>query len=110
MNFTQWDNLEIEIAECVLARSVPFPEAIRIACNNQKSASAKMLLLAAMSVVLNSEEFFIPITVEERMESYERYKIIAALAADVVVLRVGQDTCGDLSAFWSATGDEFFRA
>jgi hypothetical protein len=108
MDCGDWDYFEEQIATLVLMEAVSFPKAIGIVCTKHPGRSANVLLLAAISFVTHIDSYSGVVEKKALAQSYRRYQVIAALAADSALLSRRSRTCNDLLIFWRTTDSEVF--
>lgn len=110
MDTCEWEYFEEQIATRVLTGAANLPDAIYDICVGHRDGAANALLLAAISFVthLDNDAIFDEENAQEM--SISRYRIMAALAADVALLNVQARTCGDLQQVWRATQTHVFCA
>jgi hypothetical protein len=80
------EKFEIAIAELVFISSMSFADAIGRLCENNQDRQASSLLLASISHATHSDHYLsldVPNTLQA---SIHRYRVIAALSADVALL------------------------
>ncbi len=109
MDSVTWDIFEERIATLVLLESFPLPRAIGTLCSEHPDISADILLLAAISFATHLDTTSGHIENKALVQSHRRYRIIAALAADVALLAPGDRTCKALCSFWITSQSDVFR-
>ena len=109
METDAWESFEAEIATLVLIQDVSLPEAIGDACRQHPKRDANALLLSVISFVTHFDHDAIFLEDEAPKASIDWYRMIAVLAAEVVLLPSETRTCGDLQLLWMTTGNQVFR-
>ena len=108
MDAISWDFFEERIATMVLLEAVPLPQAIGVLCRAYPDISADVLLLATISFATHLDTTSGHIENKALVQSHRRYRIIAALAADVALLAPGERTCRALGTFWATSHNDIF--
>lgn len=108
MDCGDWDYFEEQIATIVLMEAISFPKAIGIVCRKHPGRNADVLLLAAISFVTHIDSYSGVVENKALAQSHRRYRVIAALAADIALLSPKSRTCNDLLIFWRTTDSEVF--
>ena len=108
MDTILWDFFEERIATLVLLETYTLSKAIGVTCRRHPSDSADVLLLAAISFVTHLDNAAGFVEGTSLLKSHRRYRVIAALAADVALLSHTNRTCYDLLEFWRSTRSTVF--
>ncbi|KIN60105.1 hypothetical protein Z945_1072 [Sulfitobacter noctilucae] len=108
MDVAGWDFFEERIATLVLLENHSLPQAIGALCDAYPESSADQLLLAAISFATHLDTTSGHVEDKALAQSHRRYRVIAALAADLALLPDGKRQCEDLRLFWQASGSEVF--
>lgn len=106
----EWDRLEEELALLAVAQAMPFNQAIGTICRRNLKASARSLLLAAISVATQIDANTPGLSDADAHTLLAQYRAVAALTADVFGLSVDNASCADLDTYWQHTGDRVFQA
>lgn len=104
-----WDTIEEQLAILVLEKGRNFAFAIGEVCHTYRHESAEVLMLAGISFLTDLDRSLGFIEDGALVQSHNRYRVLAALAADVALLPPEKRTCADLSAFWIRTANTVFR-
>lgn len=108
MDVAFWNTLEEEVAELVLEAGLNLTDAIGQICKSNPDASAELVLLATICFVTDLDQSIGFFEDDALAQSHYRYRVIAALAADVALLQPTQKTSADLITFWKDTGSTVF--
>ncbi|MFT6024545.1 MAG: hypothetical protein ACI9PY_002672 [Ascidiaceihabitans sp.] len=108
MDSDEWDDFEAAIAELTFGESVPFETAIRQLCELHLNREASVLLLASISYATHVDHFLSVKEPNSLRASIHRYRVVAALSADVALLPPSSKRCIDLLNFWAKSGNWVF--
>lgn len=108
MDVERWDRLEAYIAELVVGRSNTLEAAVSHICRIDPELEAEVLLLAVISFATHLDHYLSTDEENTLRASHHRYRVIAALSADVVLLDPKARTCRALGAFWAQTDSTVF--
>jgi hypothetical protein len=108
MDAADWDYFEEQIATLVLTEACTLPKAVGMICRKHPNHSADVLLLGVISFVTHLDNALGFADEKALWQSHNRYRAIAALAADIALLSPKDRTCQDLRQFWMSSSSNVF--
>lgn len=111
MTLSEWDTIEVILAECIYAHGYSPREAVLLACQMNPDCSVEYLVLALASVCFALEQEWQNGGEPELRRLVQVYQSLAAVSSDVACTEIVGErakSCGDLLKHWQLQADGYF--